>query len=442
MSTGALLDVLGVAPLLEGLPGHVLLDVLALLPSGGAALPPGDVRAVLLVLILGDGGWDAAADLIRDVVADFTRSMYIIADLLGDLVALSAGDGGAPTLGDLLGLDPGHQGANTPGLLLAVLNGDLLAGLAVQLLAVNLGHLDTPQFGDIGALLARELAALTLGDLLAVSPGDVLALFLLDSVALPLVDLLAVLPGNLTALLLGLLGALLGCDVTAHLLIVDLLADLAGHGGADLGVDSVALPLVSRGALLTGNVPALLLGNQRTLPIIHNAALLGWNILAHLVLYGLALPLIDDLTLGLGAGGALLLHDGRALLLVPGVALLVELGGALLLVDGLLDSPGDADALHLGDVVTFFLILLLASLLNVISSLTVLAVLEAALLTGDGLLHRPLGDLALALLDISADGVGYVMALPSGDGVVDGLGHLLTDLLRDLAADGRSITLE
>ena len=81
MSTGALLDVLCVTPLLEGLSGHVLLDVLALLPGGGAALPPGDVRAVLLVLILGDGGWDAAANLIRDVIADFTRGVDIIADL-------------------------------------------------------------------------------------------------------------------------------------------------------------------------------------------------------------------------------------------------------------------------------------------------------------------------------------------------------------------------
>ena len=81
VSTGALLDVLGVAPLLEGLPRHVLLDVLALLPGDGAALPPGDVGAVLLVLIPGDGGGDAAADLVRDVVTDFTRSVDIIADL-------------------------------------------------------------------------------------------------------------------------------------------------------------------------------------------------------------------------------------------------------------------------------------------------------------------------------------------------------------------------
>merc|ERR1711910_58468 len=117
------------------------------------------------------------------------------------------------------------------------------------------------------------------------------------------------LPGHLAALLLGLLGALLGGEVTAHLLVVDLLADLAGHGGADLSVDGVTFPVVSGGALLAGNVPALLLWNQRTLPLVHNAALLGGNILAHLVLDSLALPLIDNLALGLGPCGALLLSD-------------------------------------------------------------------------------------------------------------------------------------
>ena len=44
---------------------------------------------------------------------------------------------------------------------------------------------------------------------------------------------------------MGLLGALLGGDVTAHLLVVDLLTHLAGHGVADLGVHGVALLLVS-----------------------------------------------------------------------------------------------------------------------------------------------------------------------------------------------------
>ena len=80
-SRSALLHVLCVASLLECLPGNILLDVLALLSGGGAALPPGDVGAVLLVLIPGDGGGDAAADLVRDVIADFTRSVDIIADL-------------------------------------------------------------------------------------------------------------------------------------------------------------------------------------------------------------------------------------------------------------------------------------------------------------------------------------------------------------------------
>ena len=137
--------------------------------------------------------------------------------------------------------------------------------------------------------------------------------------------------------------------------------------------------------------------------------------------------------------------------LLPGVALLVELGGALLLVDSLLDGPGDIDALDLGDVVAFLLELLLASLLYVIGSLAVLTVLEAALLTGDRLLDRSLGDLALTLLDISADGISDIMTLPPGDGVIHGLGNLLADLLGDLAAHwlrgscpdhGRGVSLE
>merc|ERR1712090_83475 len=105
---GAFLNVLGVAPLLEGLPGHVLLDVLALLPGGGGALPAGGAGAVLLVNILSDGGGDIAADLVRDVIAHLTGSGHILANLFGDLVALPAGDSGALALGDLLGLDPGH----------------------------------------------------------------------------------------------------------------------------------------------------------------------------------------------------------------------------------------------------------------------------------------------------------------------------------------------
>ena len=86
MVLGTLLDVLGVASFFEGLPGHVLLDVGALLPGGGAALPTGDVVAVLLVLVLGDACGDAAADLVRDVIADFTRGVDIVADLADETI--------------------------------------------------------------------------------------------------------------------------------------------------------------------------------------------------------------------------------------------------------------------------------------------------------------------------------------------------------------------
>ena len=50
----ALLHVLGLAPLLQRLPGHgyVLLDVLALLPGHGVAHLVADVAAVLLEILL------------------------------------------------------------------------------------------------------------------------------------------------------------------------------------------------------------------------------------------------------------------------------------------------------------------------------------------------------------------------------------------------------
>jgi len=75
-------------------------------------------------------------------------------------------------------------------------------------------------------------------------------------------------------------------------------------------------------------------------------------------------------------------------------------------------------------------------LLDVVGSLAILLVLEAALLARDSLLNWLLGNLALPLLDISTDGVGDVMALPPGDGVVNSLGNLLAHLLGDFAAHG------
>ena len=72
-------------------------------------------------------------------------------------------------------------------------------------------------------------------------------------------------------------------------------------------------------------------------------------------------------------------------------------------------------------------------------------------MTRDYSLDRLLGDLTFPLLDISAHGVGDIMALPPGDGVIHSLGHLFTDLLGDLAAhrlrrsspdNRRGVTLE
>ena len=83
-SRRALLHILCVASLLEGLPGNILLDVLTLLPGSGAALPPRDAGAVFLVHILGDGGGDAAADLVRDVVTDLAGSRDILTYLSRD----------------------------------------------------------------------------------------------------------------------------------------------------------------------------------------------------------------------------------------------------------------------------------------------------------------------------------------------------------------------
>ena len=176
--------------------------------------------------------------------------------LLGDLVAFPAGDSGALALGDLLGLDPGHQyqGAEASSLGLAVLDGDLLARLAVHLLAVHLRHLGAPQLGLVVALLLGEGPALPLVDLVALRPGHVLALLPLNSLTLAVIDLLALLPGHLLADLLGHGGALLGDDVAADLGVVDLLTQALGDGLALLRVDSLALALGHSAALLAGNI--------------------------------------------------------------------------------------------------------------------------------------------------------------------------------------------
>merc|ERR1719331_266611 len=188
------------APLLKGLLGNVLFDVLALLPGHGVAHLSVDVAALLLVLELGHRGRAGGALLLGHLVTNLTGIRDVLANLLGNLVADPAVDSLALPLGHLLGVDLGHEAAVPPGLLLAVPDGNLLAGLAVQLLAVNLGHLDTLVLGLVLALLTGEGMALTLSVLLAVSLGHILALLLLHSLTLPLIDITTLLLGNTAAL--------------------------------------------------------------------------------------------------------------------------------------------------------------------------------------------------------------------------------------------------
>ena len=179
----------------------------------------------------------------------------------------------------------------------------------------------------------------------------------------------------------------------------------------------------------------MLLGDLLALSVIDNCALLGGNILAHLILNSVTFPLIDNITLSLSVGGTLLLHDRLTLGLIPGAALLIILGGAFFLMDSLLDSSGNIDTLQLRNIVAHFILLSVAQLPCVLSSLAVLLVLESALLAGHSLLDRSLCDLTLPLLDIRADLVSNIMALLPGHRLVGGPGNLVAHFLGDLLAD-------
>ena len=77
----ALLHVLGFAPLLKGLLGHVLFDVLALLPGHGVAHLSVDVAALLLVLELGHRGRAGGALLLGHLVTNLTGIRDVLANL-------------------------------------------------------------------------------------------------------------------------------------------------------------------------------------------------------------------------------------------------------------------------------------------------------------------------------------------------------------------------
>jgi len=283
--------------------------------------------------------------------------------------------------------------------------------------------------------LLGEAATLPVGGFGALSPWNGLAFFLLHSFTLPLLDVIAFLLGNILALLLGCISALLGGHIAALLGVSNLLTDLFGHWVALPSINSFAFLAIDSLALTTIHIPAFLLWNLGALPVTDNTTLLGRNILTDLILNGLTLLLIDNLALSFSSSRAFLFVNRIALVLIGGCALLVLFSPALLFMNSLRDSSWNIDTLQLRDIVTFFILHSAALLPGVLSSLAFLPILDLTLLTRDRLLNRSLGDLTLALLNISTDGIGNISTLLLGDGLIRGLGDLVTHLLGNLSTD-------
>ena len=102
--------------------------------------------------------------------------------------------------------------------------------------------------------MLREAAALSVRGLGTLGSGNSLAFFLLYSIALPLLNIVALLLGHILALLLGHVPAFLGSDITALLLVVDLLADLSCYGITFLAIDSFAFLAVDSVTLTAGHI--------------------------------------------------------------------------------------------------------------------------------------------------------------------------------------------
>jgi len=347
---------------LEGLPGDLLHHVGALLLGHGDTLPASRVRTLLLVNVLGHGGRFVLTDLLSAVTAHLARGVDIIANLSGDWAAFLVGNNRTLLLVDLLCADAWNQATDAESSGAAILDRNLLAGLSVCHLAINLGHLATLEFRNILTFLSGEGATLSRGRFGALGSGNILAFFSLDSLALSLLDIGTFLLGdiatfflgNVFAFLFGDVTTLLGWNIPALLEVVDLLTDLLVDGvalfGVDsvafLAIDSVALPLVDSVALPLGHVLAFLFRNGVTLPLIDDGALLLGNLLTDFILDSVTLLLVDDLALCHGVGGALLLSHGLTLGLVPGGAGLGSLSGTRFLVEGFLDGSWHVDALQ------------------------------------------------------------------------------------------------
>ena len=94
-------------------------------------------------------------------------------------------------------------------------------------------------------------------------------------------------------------------------------------------------------------------------------------------------------------------------------------------MDSLRDGPGNIGTGQLRHGETLLFLLSVALLGNIVGGLAVLPVGQPALLPLDGLLDWLLGDAAPSLLDISTCLVRDSSALPLGDRLVGGVGHIL-----------------
>merc|ERR1712142_659332 len=207
---------------------------------------------------------------------------------------------------------------------------------------------------------------------------------------------------------------------------MNFLTDLLGHWVAFLAIDGLALA--------TRNIPTLLFGDLRALSITDNSTLLGGNVLADLILDSGALLLIDNFTFSLSTSCTLLLHNWRTLVFIPGGAFLIKFSGAFFFMNGFLDSSWHTDTLQLRDVVTLLILNRATLLPGILSSLTVLSGLGSALPSRNSLLNSSLGDLTLALLDISTCGIGNTATILLGYRLISGPWNLITHLLWNLLA--------
>ena len=104
-------------------------------------------------------------------------------------------------------------------------------------------------------------------------------------------------------------------------------------------------------------------------------------------------------------------------------------------MNGFLDGSWNTDTLQLRNIVALLILNSVTLLPGVLSGLTILPVLDPAMLTGDRFLDRSLSDLTLAFLDISTDSIWNIAALLPGDIFVGSLGNLVANFLWDLPAN-------